>query len=594
VREAVEGQRALLNRIRDYMVKAGVPVGEIDKFYPVVMDSAAIRKNPQALTDLLSQPHFEKGIRDYFSDRQGKPSTDKLDGLVQKMMRYASGAERDTDTPDTGTARIASEKRRLMNFVYRDGTPADIEKFAALQHKDPGVVLDRYMRGAVRRAESVRRFGVNGEKIDEAFEEAKQQHARPQDIEEMKNYLAAAHGRYAINGSPLVRKVFAKFGKADLGDKVNEKLFGPKGDGVQDMILAYQNARVLPLALLSSLVDPLGIGVRYGGWKTLGDLHAHWSAFKDGLVAASGGKSMQHLRDMADAVGMAEDYMNTEILSNGFGGEGMGGLARKMSDAMFKYNGMNWYTKATRYMALSMGQHFLLKHAEGAEPGPNGSARYLRELGVKASDVKRDPLGGVKLLSDTELEKASPQAREADERVRTALNRFVDESILRSDVSQHPLWMNDPAFRLMSQYKAFQYAFGDQILGRLHHELQYSNLHVLGPALAYLPVTLAAETLRGFAQYGPGGNPHHKDWTPAEELAFLNQRAGILGPRFTQLAKGYAGEGSSYADMLDLPAGPAVSQAHELVRTAEGKQSFKRTAVDALPASTLYHNWSSP
>lgn len=594
IRAAVTAQRALLGSIRTYMRAAGVPVGEIDKYYPIVMDSAAIRKDPQALTDLLSQPHFEKGIREYFSDRQGNPSQEKIGDLVQKMVRYAAGTATDADSPDTGTARIASEKRRLMHFVYRDGTPADVEKFAAMQHKDPGVVLGRYIDSAVRRAESVRRFGANGEKIDEAFEEAKKQHARPQDIEDMKNYLAAAHGRYAINGSPAVRKVFAAIGKADLGDKVNAKLFGPKGEGVQDMILAYQNARVLPLALLSSIVDPLGIGVRYGGWKSLGDLHAHWTAFKDGLVAASGGQSMQHLRGMADAVGMADDYINTEILSNGYGGEGMGGLARKMSDAMFKYNGMNWYTKATRYMALSMGQHFLLKHAEGAEPGPNGSARYLRELGVQASDVKRDPLGGVKLLSEDELAKATPEARAADDRVRTALNRFVDESILRSDVSQHPLWMNDPAFRLISQYKAFQYAFGDQILGRLHHELQYSNLHVLGPALAYLPVTLAAETLRGFAQYGPGGNPHHKDWTPAEELAFLNQRSGILGPRFTQLAKGYAGEGSSYADMLDLPAGPSVSQAHEVLRTAEGKQSFKRTAIDALPASTLYHNWSSP
>lgn len=594
IRAAVTAQRALLGSIRTYMRAAGVPVGEIDKYYPIVMDSAAIRKDPQALTDLLSQPHFEKGIREYFSDRQGKPSQEKIGDLVQKMVRYASGTATDADTPDTGTARIASEKRRLMHFVYRDGTPADVEKFAAMQHKDPGVVLSRYIDSAVRRAESVRRFGVNGEKIDEAFEEAKRQHARPQDIEEMKNYLAAAHGRYAINGSPAIRKVFAKLGKADLGDKVNAKLFGPKGEGVQDMILAYQNARVLPLALLSSIVDPLGIGVRYGGWKSLGDLRAHWTAFKDGLVAASGGPSMQHLRDLGDAVKMADDYIVSDDLSNGYGGEGMGGLARKMSDAMFKYNGMNWYTRATRYMALSIGQHFLLKHAEGAEPGPNGSARYLRELGVQASDVKRDPLGGVKLLSEDELAKATPEARAADDRVRTALNRFVDESILRSDVSQHPLWMNDPAFRLISQYKAFQYAFGDQILGRLHHELQYSNLHVLGPALAYLPVTLAAETLRGFAQYGPGGNPHHKDWTPAEELAFLNQRSGILGPRFTQLAKGYAGEGSSYADMLDLPAGPSVSQAHEVLRTAEGKQSFKRTAVDALPASTLYHNWSSP
>lgn len=595
VRRGVVAQRALFARIRDYAVKAGVPIGEIEKYYPVLMDRKAVQADPEGFKALLNQPHFERGIRSYFSDDKGTPSSKPLPELIDKLHRYATGGdfgERDrVSTESTLGGRTTAEKRRVLDFIYKDGTPADIEKFIGYQEKNPARVLRSHIDSMVRRAESVQRFGVRGEKLDEIMADAKKQHATAGDIQNFLDYVAAASGRYATDGSPAIRRLFDKLGKPEAGKKVNKVLFGPKGQAVQDMLLAYQNVRVLPLALLSSLVDPLGIGVRYGGWKSLGDVHTYFQALKDGMVAASGGESQAHLRALGDAVGMADDYINTEILSNGYGGEGMSGFARKLSDAMFKYNGMNWLTKSTRYMALSMGQHFLLKHAAGAEPGANGSARYLRELGIQDSDVKPGEHGGVKLLNETELEHATPEARAADERVRAALNRFIDEAVLRTDASQHPIWMNDPAFRLVSQYKAFSFAFADQILGRIRHEMYYANYHVLGPALAYLPITMMAEILRGFAQYGPGGNPNQQQWTPAEYAAFIGQRSGMVGPRMQQLVKGWDHEATGYSGLLQSPdVGPTAAQLEDFLHTAEGKRSVEKSAVESLPASTLYQH----
>lgn len=599
VRAAVQAQRALFARIRDYAVKAGVPLGEIEHYYPVLMDAKAVKNDAAGFKALLSQPHFEKGIRDYFKNDAGEPSNAPISELIGKLHHYATGDDfgENAGLPHSAQelgARSTAEKRRVLDFIYKDGTPADIEKFVSYQEKNPERVLRSYVDSVVRRAESVRRFGVHGEKLQEMVDEARRQHASERDIQNVLDYVAAATGRYATDGSPFVRKVFDTIGKPEAGKKVNKALFGPKGQAVQDVLLAYQNVRVLPLALLSSLSDPMGIGVRYGGWKSLGDVHAYFKAFKDGLAAASGRESQAHLRGLADAIGMADDYINTEILSNGYGSEGMSGFARKLSDTMFKYNGMSWFTRGTRYMALALGQHFLLKHAADAEPGANGSARYLRELGVQASDIKPGEHGGVKLLNDIELAKASPEERAADERVRTALNRFVDEAVLRTDASQHPLFMNDPAFRLVTQYKQFTYAFGDQIIGRIMHELHYTNLHVLGPALAYLPITMAAEMLRGFAQYGPGGNPNQEAWTPAEYAAFIWQRSGLGGPRATQLVKGFQHESSGYAAFLPDPdLGPTEAQLEDFMRTAEGKRSAEKTAVESLPASTLYQHWGT-
>lgn len=589
VQQAMRAQRTLFDRMHTYMAKAGVPVGEIEKYYPVMMDDAAARKDPEALRAFLSRPQFEDGIRKYFSGETGQPSKAPIGELVAKMVRYAQG-HREAPTEATAGGRIAAEKRRLMGFVYKDGSPEDIKDFAQFQAKNPQQVMSRYIDSVVRRAESVRRFGAHGEKLEPLFKEAERQHARPEDIESARNLVAAANGRYASDGSPFVRKVFAKIGKPELGEKVNDKLFGPKGKAAQDLIMAYQNVRVLPLSLLSSLVDPLGPAVRMGGWKDWGDLRAHWTALHDGIIAAAGGKSMRHLRDLGDAIDMADDYQNSENLSNGYGGEGMSGLARKASDAMFKYNGMTGWTKATRYMALSLGQHFLLKHAADAEPGANGSARYLRELNVKASDIKPGQFGGVKLLSDAERQVASKEMVEADDRVRDALNRFVDESILRTDTTQHPLWMDDPAFRLAAQYKQFQYAFADQIIGRIEHELNYSNFHVLGPTMAYLPITMVAEAIRGLIQYGPGGNPHHREMGPIEYGEFAGQRAGILGPRMRYMLPGGANEGHEYAEMLDIPMGPSVTQAEDIGKTITGKRSARSTAIESLPASPVYQH----
>jgi hypothetical protein len=241
-------------------------------------------------------------------------------------------------------------------------------------------------------------------------------------------------------------------------------------------------------------------------------------------------------------------------------------------------------------MALSLGQHFLLKHAADVEPGANGSARYLRELDVKASDIKPSQYGGVKLLDENERKVASREMLDADDRVRNALNRFVDESILRTDTSQHPLWMDDPAFRLAAQYKQFQYAFADQILDRIRHEANYGNAHVLAPMAAYLPITMMAEAIRGLIQYGPGGNPHHREMGPVEYAEFAGQRAGILGPRMRYMLPGGANEGHSYAEVFDLPTGPSVTQGRDIAEAVVGKRSAKTTAIESLPASPVYQH----
>ena len=596
VREALAKGRAVFEEAHQYAKKAGLDLGHQPDYYPASPDPHEVAKRLDEFKAMLNQPKFEDAIRAKFADKNGKPSKEKLGVLVDRLAQTAAQGRGDVVSQRPIEERTAPERAQLMDFIYKHGSPEDIKQFAGFQPKDPASVLHRYIDNIVNRAEYTRRYGEHGEGLEKMLAAMKDEGASDADVEYMKDYVATGSGTYGANGSPLVTKLLSE----KLAGKINGILMHRRTQGVQDLLMAYQNARVLPLTLLSSLVDPGGIAIRMGGLKDRGDFGAFFKGLHDGIVAAAGGKSQQHLRDLYRALSIADDYLTTENLTNGMGSDQMSGLARKISDATFKLNLMTPFTKATRLMALAMGQHFLLKHAAGAEPGVNGSARYLRELGVNATDIQPGVRpGSVRVLSDAERANAKPGELARDDRVRDALNRFVDESILRTDASQAPRWVHDPALQLVAQYKRFAFSFADQILGRISHELHYNNFHVLGPALAYIPVTIMAEMVRGLIQYGPGGNPYRRDWGAMEWIPYAAQRAGMLGPRAAQgldsaeqalglEAKGYSGFMSPGSDL-----GPTASQVKDTIHAIEGKKSIEGTALEALPGSAVFQHWSA-
>jgi hypothetical protein len=50
------------------------------------------------------------------------------------------------------------------------------------------------------------------------------------------------------------------------------------------------------------------------------------------------------------------------------------------------------------------------------------------------------------------------------------MGRFVDESIVRPNAAERPIWASDPNFALVWQLKSFYYAYGKNIMGGLIRE----------------------------------------------------------------------------------------------------------------------------
>lgn len=529
-----------------------------------------------------------------------------LQGMIKNLVDGAVRGEA-ASLPSDAAPRFRGASFRLMEFIYRlrdeavkSGDPeaiakhnANVKTFASLQTHNPAEVFARYIEPMVRKAEYARRFGHDGEKLEAMLEAMKKQGATEDQVQHAREAVEAAAGTYGQDLSPTLEALSPALAKRFAGRKTRATISG---------LQAYQNARLLPLSLLSSLVDPMGIAVRSGG-----DFAVAWTGIRDGMSSITNKASREQLHDMLRLLGSAEDMGSMEALQQGFGGAG-NITAAKVNEFVFKWNGMAAWTRTTRYMALLSAHAFMLKHGadatagkakaarEDAESPRARSQRYLMELGVQPGDIKPEtvtlPSGRtrdqVRLLSAGERAKATAEQLAADDRVRRALMQFVDEAILRPNSQQTPQWHSDPYMGLVTQYKAFGYAIYDQIMGRIDVELSNGNAKVLLAAGAYVPIVVMAEMLRNVAQ---GDTDDTEDWGPDDWLWLGVERSGLYSPQFGALESA-VDDTREGRGPLASQIGPTASQARDLGKVAFGQRSAGKTFESALPGSTLYKKWN--
>lgn len=294
-----------------------------------------------------------------------------------------------------------------------------------------------------------------------------------------------------------------------------------------------QFVTILPFATISSLTDlagPLINSKEFGSVTT---------AFKQ--IAAT-------IKNRKEAEQLARDIgvVTHETVANAWVTEAeqdyMDPKVRKMSDAYFRLIGLNFFTRFSREFAAGMGVQFITKHARNEFNNPR-SDRYLRELGLTREDVMTWLADGRQL--------STPEGQ----KVKQALQRFVESSILRPNAAERPLWASDPHWALVWQLKAYFYSYAKVILGGVKSEaaarLQETpgtpleKLRATGAifaltAVATMPLAMLGMELREYAKYGlawllPGVEADSKyfrsdrmDWP--EYAVEVFDRSGFAGP----------------------------------------------------------------
>ena len=287
---------------------------------------------------------------------------------------------------------------------------------------------------------------------------------------------------------------------------------------------------ILPFATIASLPDLAGPIINHKDFSGL------WAGLKQvGAMV----KNRQEAQQLARDIGV----VTSETVANAWVTQAeqdfMDPTVRKLSDGYFKLIGLDWFTKFSREFASGMGVQFLLKHARNEDGNPN-SARYLQELGVTPEEI---------LAWNENKSFDTPEG----EKVRDALARFVESSIMRPNAAERPVWASDPRWALVWQLKGYFYSYYKTIVGGVLREgkmrvgetkgaaqLTAVSAVLLLTAVATMPLAMLGMELREYAKNGlawilPGAEADQKyfrsdkmDW---DDYWFeIIEKSGFLGP----------------------------------------------------------------
>lgn len=507
-RQAKKDIRKTLDDLFAYMTAAGVKVNDLGvgkDYFPRVYDTSFISSHQAEFKNVL----VKHGVTD-------------ADRLLKKIM-VSDGAE----------FTVVVDKPGMQHLKPRELAHIPDDELAPFMRKNLFEILNGYVTQASRRAEWARRFKDNGDRITQLLAQAEREGATPEQLKGAQNFVRAVDGT--------------------LGDTIN-----PEARRLMGNMIVYQNIRLLPLAIFSSVVDPLGIVVRGG---TVGDA---FTAFKRGARETVKNFQKNATDDdatkLAASIGTIDDSTLVHALGALYSQGMVGDTGRKINDAFFRYNLMEQFNTSMRVSATEAAMGFLAKHADGK--ASKHSQRWLNELGLKPGDVQLDATGRVKVLESDGL------TLDQSAQMKAAINRWVDGAVLRPDSVDKPVWMSDPHFALISHLKQFVFSFQETILKRVGHEFNNGNY---APAMAlgsYVPMMIAADLIKGLIQ-GGGEQPEWKSgWTLGDYLQSGVERAGLYGVgQFGVDALQDVQHGGSGVGAL---LGPTVEQLTDAVRVIGG------------------------
>ena len=592
--KAVRKVRALLQTIRTYAVSKGVEMGDKGKdYFPWVFDPTFAMENGDKFIRLLSQEKYAEKVAAITKAFNAKLKAEAIAKAIA-----AGGVQADAiwtpikaeDLPSViysnivasnGYADVAinidepghiprmdSANTRSLGWVSELGNEADKATLAEFFNKNLGHTMMAYIEQTVKRAEYVHRFGSNSELLNTYLAKAEAAGATAGDLEVAKNYLDAVMGVSGLKLNPKLEQAYELIFGEPLTERQSVEL-ARKMRKVQGNVMVYVNFMLLGMSAFTSLADVVGIAVRGG------DIETPFVSYKAGIKElynkVKGNNS--ELRALAETLGTINKKMANEALGFEFGGIQMTGTARKANEALFKYNGLQGLTRLTRLMALEGAQAFILKHKDGTYN--KHSARYLEQLNLDPSDIKVDANG--KLVMD--------------DKMAVALNRFVDESILRPNAAQRPIWASDPHWALVFHLKQFMYSFQDRILARTYRETMEGNAAPILLLSLWIPAMIGADFLRELVQYGADGNPRKRNWGTMDYISHGAQRSGLYG--ITQMGGDALNDIKFGGIGVESFLGPTAGQLGKIPKlfSMDDNKQWDRFS-NFLPAQNVYKHWN--
>ena len=429
------------------------------------------------------------------------------------------------ETDGEGRFNIGLAKERAA--LFKNISTKDLRDAILLE--EPAVAVRKYLSNSIKRSEFNKRGGAKK-------------------VQELVDQLPEKEQGHAIDA------IDAIMGRVNPNMGANFRFINSWG-------LVANITTLLAFAVFASLPDFAGPILRSKEFSAFGNFGRELGSYFQNSEEAS--------RFAKDIGVVSTDAINTMYINAGEL-DFMGKNAKLVSEKFFKYTGLEWYTRFTRIFAAGMGRRFLMEHQMRADQGDARSQRYLRELGVTSAQIKT--------WNNSQNVEAHPE-------VKLALAQFVDESIVRPNAAERPVWASDPRLALVWQLKSFFYAYGKNIVGGVMRESSSRVKEGAGMNSATLPLLLAASTLLPLSMLGldlrerfkvglawalPGVSPEDKNYRKSLDMEWdkysfeIIDRSGVFGP--WALAAPLFMQSKRYGDPFWIsPLGPSVEKGYDLL-----------------------------
>lgn len=566
VKVLVDRTRLMLDQVYDYLEASDTGVKKRKNYFPRVWDVVTLsEQRDQFVADLL-QHHAKdlKRIVDAENASREKRALEGVDPKNKAAMKRALAEVRRAEPKDIAegilstllenkgadpvqenewrvgyTPFMQAANRRMLTWI-------DDKVFQKYYNKDLVHIMTTYSAQAAHAGEYSKKFGRGGQKLRDKLNEALVWEAARYAEEKSKQSGLLEQARtFAIDGS--AGKYDADSSNAAMKMEIMQFLAGQTGEDPQEFVqkqenalalakrnimamegtlghdiseawrkasagaVVYENLRLLSMSLFSQFIDPLGVMVNGG---TLSDA---FNTFKRGIVGVvhgwKGTQPQDEMTALARRIGIIDSHHLLNSMGSLYSSLYLGKTARKWNDRLFRWNGVEMFTQQSRVGAMETGIELILHHLKQTDQ--EQSKRFLDELGLKPEDKR--------LMKGDELDYTSPE-------IQQALMRFVDRSIVRPNAAIRPAYGSDPRAQILFHMKGFTYAFHKVILEKIAHEAKHGNYDPAFTAiLAYVPVMIVADTVRGLLSTGGDEPDWKKKWTLGDYVTHGAERAGLLG-----------------------------------------------------------------
>ena len=448
----------------DSKTKKWVPIRQVKNYFPRVFDRDAILKDREGFKNLLMQ--------------HGNMTAKAAENTINALTHGTGQLDLAENEHALGfTPYAQSVQDRQLTFI--DASNAG--DFAKYQVKDLADITTQYVKQAVHRAEYARLFGNRGEKISQLMIDSGITDKKElQDIEKIVQGLEGTLGY-------------------EMSSQTKELMSG---------VMTLQNLVILPVAIFSQMIDPVVLAARSGDVKDAAS--AYMTAVK-----RLAGKDVDG-EDLAEMLGIISQDTVLDAMGVAYGTTHMSKRMRNINRVFFKYNGMQGWNNSMRIAATAAGERYILQN--------RNNKAVLAELGLEPSDIKTvssargvTPDKNNKVVLRERLDVSSPKVKEA-------MFRFVDQSVLRPSASNRPVWMSDPKFLLVAHLKQFTFAMHNVVLKRANQQLEDGNPKPWAILMLAMPTILAAD----MAKFALTGGPP-QGWGAMDFIAHAVERSGLLG-----------------------------------------------------------------